>query len=87
MLTRARRAGDPALELQARTWRIVDLTELGDGAALDAELDAYAAAATHSGLTVYGSPRREQNHNPVHERWNYVRQALGYILWRAGVPV
>jgi hypothetical protein len=54
MLTRARRAGDPALELQARTWRIVDLTELGDGAALDAEIDAYATAAAHSGLTVYG---------------------------------
>ena len=54
MLARARRAADPALELQARTWRIVDLTELGDGAALDAELDAYAAAAASSGLTVYG---------------------------------
>ena len=54
MLARARRAADPALELQARTWRIVDLTELGDGAALDAELDAYAAAAVASGLTVYG---------------------------------
>jgi hypothetical protein len=54
MLVRARRAGDPALELQARTWRIVDLTELGDGAAVDAEIDAYAGVAARSGLAVYG---------------------------------
>jgi DNA-binding SARP family transcriptional activator len=54
MVVRARRAGDPALELQARTWRIVDLTELGDGAAVDAELDAYAEVAARSGLAVYG---------------------------------
>jgi DNA-binding SARP family transcriptional activator len=54
MLVRARRAGDPALELQARTWRIVDLTELGDGAAVDAEIDAYAEVAARSGLAVYG---------------------------------
>jgi DNA-binding SARP family transcriptional activator/tetratricopeptide (TPR) repeat protein len=45
MLALARRADDPALELQARTWRIVDLEELGDGAALEAELDAYAETA------------------------------------------
>ncbi|MGZ4227329.1 MAG: ATP-binding protein [Solirubrobacteraceae bacterium] len=45
MLALARRADDPALELQARTWRIVDLEELGDGAALEAELEAYAATA------------------------------------------
>jgi DNA-binding SARP family transcriptional activator len=45
MLALAKRADDPALELQARTWRIVDLEELGDGAALEAELEAYAATA------------------------------------------
>jgi DNA-binding SARP family transcriptional activator len=53
MLAHARRAGDAVLELQARTWRIVDLDELGDGAALEAELDAYADAAGRSGLSVY----------------------------------
>ena len=53
MLALARRAEDAVLELQARTWRIVDLDELGDGAALEAELDAYADAAGRSGLAVY----------------------------------
>jgi uncharacterized SAM-binding protein YcdF (DUF218 family) len=40
-----------------------------------------------SGLTVYGSPRREIAIHPLRERWNYVKQAVGYLLWRAGVPV
>ena len=53
MLALARRAEDAVLELQARTWRIVDLDELGDGAALEAELDGYADAAGRSGLSVY----------------------------------
>jgi len=39
------------------------------------------------GLTVYGSPRRENATHPLRERWNYVKQAVGYLLWRAGVPV
>ena len=39
------------------------------------------------GLAVYGSPRKEQFPDPVRERWNYVKQAVGYILWRIGVPV
>ncbi len=39
------------------------------------------------GLAVYGSPRKELSPDPVRERWNYVKQAIGYILWRAGVPV
>ena len=39
------------------------------------------------GLRVYGSPRREISPGLWRERWNYVRQAIGYILWRAGVPV
>jgi len=25
--------------------------------------------------------------HPLRERWNYVKQAVGYLLWRAGVPV
>ncbi|MBZ5723712.1 MAG: YdcF family protein [Acidobacteriia bacterium] len=39
------------------------------------------------GLNVYGSPRKEHNPEPLHERWNYVKQAIGYLLWRAGVAV
>jgi uncharacterized SAM-binding protein YcdF (DUF218 family) len=39
------------------------------------------------GLTVYGSPRRETAQHPLRERWNYVKQAVGYLLWRAGMPV
>jgi DNA-binding SARP family transcriptional activator len=53
MVALARRARDDALELQGRTWRIVDLDELGDGPALEAELDAYAATAARSGLSSY----------------------------------
>ncbi len=39
------------------------------------------------GLKVYGSPRKEHFPDPVRERWNYVKQAVGYLLWRIGVPV
>ena len=39
------------------------------------------------GLEVYGSPRREVNPGSLHERWNYVKQAIGYLLWRVGMPV
>jgi uncharacterized SAM-binding protein YcdF (DUF218 family) len=39
------------------------------------------------GLAVYGSPRKELAPGPWRERWNYVKQAIGYILWRAGVPI
>jgi len=38
------------------------------------------------GLRVYGSPRKDRG-APPREHWNYVRQAVGYILWRAGVGV
>ena len=39
------------------------------------------------GLDVYGSPRKELNPDPLREQWNYVKQAIGYVLWRFGVPV
>src|SRR5450432_4344168 len=39
------------------------------------------------GLEVYGSPRKEHKPEPLHDRWNYVKQAIGYLLWRAGMPV
>ena len=38
------------------------------------------------GLNVYGSPRKEKPPD-LHERWNYVKQAIGYLLWSAGVAV
>ena len=40
-----------------------------------------------SGIEVYGSPRKELTHGAFHERWNYVKQAIGYLLWSAGVAV
>jgi uncharacterized SAM-binding protein YcdF (DUF218 family) len=39
------------------------------------------------GLKAYGSPRKEQKPEPVRDRWNYVKQAVGYLLWRVGVGV
>jgi DNA-binding SARP family transcriptional activator len=42
MLALGERARSRELALQARHWRVVDVMELGDGAALHAELDAYA---------------------------------------------
>jgi len=39
------------------------------------------------GFTVYGSPRPETPHDSFRERWNYVRQAVGYILWSCGVSL
>jgi uncharacterized SAM-binding protein YcdF (DUF218 family) len=40
-----------------------------------------------SGITVYGSPRSLNAPNDWRERWLYVRQAVGYLLWRVGVTV
>jgi uncharacterized SAM-binding protein YcdF (DUF218 family) len=39
------------------------------------------------GIVAYGSPRKERSAGAFHDRWNYVKQAIGYLLWRAGVPV
>jgi uncharacterized SAM-binding protein YcdF (DUF218 family) len=39
------------------------------------------------GLSVYGSPRKERTPEGLHEDWNYVKQAIGYMLWRAGLAV
>lgn len=39
------------------------------------------------GLKVYGSPRSLDAPNDWRERWLYVRQAIGYLLWRVGVTV
>jgi uncharacterized SAM-binding protein YcdF (DUF218 family) len=39
------------------------------------------------GLDVYGSPRKDRGADSLHERWNYIRQAVGYLLWSAGLAV
>jgi uncharacterized SAM-binding protein YcdF (DUF218 family) len=39
------------------------------------------------GLSVYGSPRKERTPENLREQWNYVKQAIGYLLWRAGLAV
>jgi uncharacterized SAM-binding protein YcdF (DUF218 family) len=39
------------------------------------------------GYNVYGSPRPERARDSLSYRWNYVRQAVGYLLWSCGVPV
>ncbi len=38
------------------------------------------------GLAVYGSPRKESA-RAFRDPWNYLKQAVGYVLWRAGVAV
>jgi len=40
-----------------------------------------------SGLQVYGSPRKDRNPEPFRDRWNYIRQAIGYLLWQVGIGV
>jgi uncharacterized SAM-binding protein YcdF (DUF218 family) len=39
------------------------------------------------GFQVYGSPRPETPRNENRQRWLYVRQAVGYLLWRWGIPI
>ena len=39
------------------------------------------------GLEVYGSPRKDRTPEPLRDRWNYIKQAIGYLLWKAGVKV
>lgn len=39
------------------------------------------------GIHVYGSPRKELKADPLHERWNYLKQAIGYLLWTMGMGV
>jgi len=41
----------------------------------------------HSGMEVYGSPRPHTSRGGWRERWLYVRQALGYLLWRLHIAV
>lgn len=39
------------------------------------------------GLDVYGSPRPFEPRNTWREKWLYVRQAIGYGLWRVGIAI
>jgi uncharacterized SAM-binding protein YcdF (DUF218 family) len=39
------------------------------------------------GIKVHGSPRSLNQANDWREWWLYTRQAIGYVLWRFGVPV
>jgi uncharacterized SAM-binding protein YcdF (DUF218 family) len=39
------------------------------------------------GFQVYGSPRPETPRNDSRQRWLYVRQAVGYLLWRSGIAI
>jgi uncharacterized SAM-binding protein YcdF (DUF218 family) len=39
------------------------------------------------GLKVYGSPRKDRNPDSLRDGWNYLKQAVGYVLWRAGLGV
>jgi uncharacterized SAM-binding protein YcdF (DUF218 family) len=39
------------------------------------------------GMHVLGSPRKETRPDPFYERWNYLKQAIGYLLWSAGLAV
>lgn len=41
----------------------------------------------HEGMVVRGSPRPSAARSGFRERWNYVRQALGYLLWRVGINI
>jgi len=40
-----------------------------------------------SGLKVYGSPRPSIPAGEWQSRWQDVRQAVGYLLWKMGIPV
>jgi uncharacterized SAM-binding protein YcdF (DUF218 family) len=40
-----------------------------------------------SGLKVYGSPRPSVPPGGWRERWQYIRQAIGYLLWKVGITI
>jgi uncharacterized SAM-binding protein YcdF (DUF218 family) len=39
------------------------------------------------GVTVYGSPRPSVPPGGWREKWLYLKQAVGYVLWRVGVTI
>jgi len=40
-----------------------------------------------SGLKVYGSPRPSVSPGGWRERWQYIKQAIGFLLWRVGISI
>ena len=49
----AQQLGDPDLNLQARTWRLLDLAEIGDGIGFDRELEMYDRLVEYRRLPKY----------------------------------
>lgn len=39
------------------------------------------------GLDVYGSPRRAEPKGTWREKWLFLRQGIGYLLWQVGVTI
>ena len=39
------------------------------------------------GLDVYGSPRPSETTGSRREKWLFVRQAIGYMLWQVGITI
>jgi len=39
------------------------------------------------GIAVYGSPRYSAPQSPLHLYWLCMKQAVGYALWKIGIPV
>jgi uncharacterized SAM-binding protein YcdF (DUF218 family) len=39
------------------------------------------------GMSVYGSPRPEIQHDDWRQQWLYYRQAIAYGFWRIGIPI
>jgi uncharacterized SAM-binding protein YcdF (DUF218 family) len=39
------------------------------------------------GMVVYGSPRPSASQGTLQEKWLYLRQAGGYLLWRLGINI
>jgi uncharacterized SAM-binding protein YcdF (DUF218 family) len=39
------------------------------------------------GLSVYGSPRPEEPKGTWKEKWLFVRQSVGYLLWQIGITI
>ena len=37
------------------------------------------------GLNVYGSPRPSEQTGSGREKWLFLRQAIGYMLWQVGI--
>jgi uncharacterized SAM-binding protein YcdF (DUF218 family) len=40
-----------------------------------------------SGIKVYGSPRPSKTLGNQQRRWLYLKQAIGYLLWQAGINI